>query len=160
MKLVRLIAAVFFVVTCSAVSAADDASVAKFKALEEEWSNAIRAQDVAKLEQFLRPEYTLTVARAGKLGHTDRASWLQNAASIYVLHEFRFDEVVVREYGEVAVVSSRYTQRATVDGRDRSGESFLTDIWVKSGDRWQVSARYATSLPPAQPTQANTPATK
>jgi ketosteroid isomerase-like protein len=160
MKKFLRIAAALFVLISGGARGADDATTAKFRTLEEEWSNAIRAQDVAKLEQFLRPEYTLTVARAGKLGHTDRASWLQNAASIYVLHEFRFAEIVVREYGDVAVVSSRYTQRATVDGRDRSGESFLTDIWVKTGDRWQVSARYATSLPPAQPTQANTPPTK
>jgi ketosteroid isomerase-like protein len=158
MKLVRLFAAIFFVVTCSVVSAADDASVAKFKALEEEWSNAIKAQDRAKLEEFLRPEYTLTVARAGQLAHTDRASWLQNATTVYVLHEFRFDELMVREYGHVAVVSSRYFQKATVAGRDRSGDAFLTDIWVKTGDRWQVSARYSSRPDPFNAPTATTPA--
>ena len=74
-----------------------------------------------------------------------------------MLHEFRFDDVIVREYGDVAVVSSRCTQKATVGGRDRSGEVFLTDIWVKTGARWQVSARYACRPEPSPP-KASTPA--
>ena len=160
MKIVRLLAAVLFVVTCRAACAADDASVAKFRTLEEEWSSAIKAQDRNKLEEFLRPEYTLTVARANQLAHTDRASWLQNATTGYVLHEFRFDELTVREYGEVAVVSSRYTQKATVGGRDRSGEFFLTDIWVKTGERWQVSARYSSRPEQVKAAAASTPPSK
>ena len=150
MKSFRPVAAALFVVLCRAAWAADDPITAKFKALEEEWSRAIQAQDKARLEEFLRPEYTLTVAVADQLAHVDRAAWLQNAITGYVIHEFRFHEVTVREYGHIAVVSSRYTQKATVGGRDRSGEFFLTDIWVKSGDRWQVSARYSSRPEPAR----------
>ena len=55
MKSFRLIAAALFIFICGGARGADDATTAKFKALEEEWSSAIRAQDIAKLEQFLRP---------------------------------------------------------------------------------------------------------
>ena len=160
MKTIRLLTAVVFIVLCRAAFGADDAIVAKFKALEEQWSSAIKAQDRAKLEDFLRPEYTLTVAFADQLAVVDRASWLQNATTGYVIHDFRFEEISVREYGDVAVVTSRYAQKATVAGRDRSGEFFLTDVWVKTGDRWQVSARYSSRPEPVTPTPAMTPGAK
>lgn len=124
--------------------AADDVVIAKFKALEEAWSNALKAQDRATLDRFLSADYTLTVAIEGRLIQVDRESWLTNATSTYVVHEFEFQELVVREYGDTAVVSSRYTQEATVNGRDLSDEFFLTDIWIRSGDTWKVSARYSS----------------
>lgn len=160
MKIHRPIAATLFLIICGAACGADEPVTAKFKTLEEEWSCAIKAQEKAKLEEFLRPEYTLTVARAGQLARTDRASWLQNAITGYVLQEFHFDELTVLEYAQIAVVSSRYTQKATFDGRDRSGEFFLTDIWVKTGDRWQVSARYSSRPEPATPAIASTPSSR
>jgi hypothetical protein len=81
----------------------------------------------------------------GKLGTTDRATWLDNATTVYVIHDFRFDDVVARRYGDTVVVSSLYTQKATVNGRDRSGEAFLTDVWVREGGAWKVAARYSSS---------------
>lgn len=125
--------------------AAEDGETAAFHALEVAWSEAIRAQDREALESFLAAEYTLTVAEPGGLSVTDRATWLKNATSVYKVHEFTFKDMVVRRYGDVAIVSSLYNQRATVNGRDRSGDAFLTDIWVKVGGTWKVSARYSSN---------------
>jgi len=38
----------------------------------------------------------------------------------------------------LAVVSLLLTQKATDEGRDRSGDFYLVDIWKKSGDQWQI----------------------
>lgn len=129
----------------SLASAREDADTEEFRRLEVAWSEAIRAQDREGLESFLAAEYTLTVAQPTGLSVTDRAAWLKNATTVYKLHEFTFKEIAVRRYGDVAVVSSFYTQRATVNGRDRSGDAFLTDVWVKVQGKWKVSARYSSN---------------
>ena len=138
-------------VPATAASPVDDPAVIEFRAREEAWANAIKAQDRAALEAFLAPDYSLTVALAGGLAKVNRASWLKNAVSTYKLHEFSFDEVAVRQYGNTAVVTSRYTQKATVDGGDRSGQFFLTDVWVRLKGKWKVSARYSSRLEARKP---------
>ena len=46
----------------------------------------------------------------------------------------------------LAVVSLLLTQKATRDGGDRSGDFYLVDVWKKTGDNWQLIARYSTPV--------------
>jgi ketosteroid isomerase-like protein len=148
----RLIGIALLAFACSS-RAAEDAQTVEFRALETAWSEAIRAQDRTALEAFLSPDYTLTVARPTRLEVTPREEWLGNAVTSYRLHEFEFTEIAVRRIGDVAIVSSRYKQRATVDGRDRSGDAFLTDVWLRTGGTWTVSARYSSDPKQGKPAQ-------
>jgi hypothetical protein len=46
----------------------------------------------------------------------------------------------------LAAVSLLLTQKATFVGRDRSGDFYIVDIWKKTGDNWQMIARYSTPV--------------
>lgn len=142
----------------SASGASADDSVKRFHDLETRLAQALQAHDSEVLDSMLRPDYSLTVAVAGGLVEVDRAAWLKNAISTRELHEFRIHELLVREYGDTAVVSSLYTGDATVNGVRRVTRYFLTDTWVRSGGRWQLSARYS-SRPEGvgDPTDASVP---
>ena len=52
-----------------------------------------------------------------------------------------FRDLLVREYGLVAVMQARVGLRAHLDGQEMSGDSYLTDVWVNRGAAWQVVAR-------------------
>lgn len=52
-----------------------------------------------------------------------------------------FRDVLVRDFGTVAVYQARVGLLAKLDGREMSGEWYLTDIWVHRGAGWQVVAR-------------------
>ena len=146
MKVLKLLLVGVFGTLASFAAVAEDPQTAEFRALEIAWSQAIRAQDRERLETFLSPDYTLTVALPTGLSVTEREAWLQNAVTVYKIHEFEFTEMAVRRIGDVAIVSSRYKQKATVNGRDRSGNAFLTDVWVRADGKWRVSARYSSSV--------------
>jgi hypothetical protein len=47
---------------------------------------------------------------------------------------------------DLAVVSLLLSQKATFDGRDRSGDFYVVDIWRKIARNWQIIARYSTPL--------------
>ena len=47
---------------------------------------------------------------------------------------------------DLAVVTLLLTQQATSAGRDRSGDFYVVDIWKKSGDAWQIIARYSSPM--------------
>jgi hypothetical protein len=116
----------------------------EFRGLETQWMDAAKERNRPRLEEFLAPDYVLTIAALGKpLVHVSRADWLDAA---YKIQAYEFKELVARSVGNgVVVVTSYYTQKATMDGRDRSGDFLLTDIWVHDGKRWRVTWRHSSA---------------
>lgn len=155
MRKVLAVFPLFFLFSVTA-SASDDA-VQRFHRLETRLAEALQAHDTGTLESLLRPDYSLTVAAAGGLVKVDHATWLRNAVTTRVLHEFRIHELVVREYGRTAVVSVLYTGDATVDGVRRTTHYFLTDIWVESDGQWRIAARHSSRPEGSGPPSENEP---
>ena len=50
------------------------------------------------------------------------------------------DEINVTKYGDTAVVTSRWTAKEMYAGKNASGQSRYTNVWVKRAGRWQVVA--------------------
>ena len=75
-----------------------------------------------------------------------RAMWGQPSAT------YKIESLDQRYYGarklsdDFAALSFLLTQKASRDGQDRSGDFYVVDIWNKRGDRWQLIARYSSSL--------------
>lgn len=120
------------------------AAIAEVEHAAQAWAVAIQRRDLPSLEGLLAAEYVL---QAPGLGRMPRASWL-TALPDYEITSYSFDEIRVHMYGETAVMQSRYRQQATYRGEDRSGELFLTDVWVRRHGRWQVVARHSCFAPP------------
>ena len=117
---------------------------AAVRAQQEAWMAAWIANDRATLERILAPEFALIVSSRAE-SRMERAAWLRTAGTEYTCEEFRYDGMKLRDFGDVVVVSSLATQRATAFGQDRSGTFFLTDVWRMGADgAWQVIARYSS----------------
>jgi ketosteroid isomerase-like protein len=119
--------------------------------LEKRWNNAIQAQDLTQMSQFLADNYFLAVGIQGRpLQVVPRERWLENL-KFYKIHSHSIDDIKIQVNGNTAVVLMLFTQKATV-GRpptDRSAQFVLTDIWVKQKDGWRVTARHSSR--PEQP---------
>ena len=113
--------------------------------LEQAWAQAVKERDLPFLDQLLDSEFTLTTGRPGFEVAT-RRQYLDVTRDRYVIDWFAFEQLEVRVYGEAAVVRSRYRQRGTMDGADRSTAYLMTDVWVRRGGRWIPVARHATPL--------------
>ncbi len=148
MRSLRFFSAVAVLLASSALSGqgspapGDDTDT--LKKLEVEWIRSVREQDPPALDRLLAPDFTFTVAVAGKpLSTISRDAYVHRAKG-YAIRESRFDESLVRLYGNVAVVTSRYSHKATLHGRDRSAEFLLTDTWVKLDGQWLAAARVSS----------------
>src|SRR5438034_2464462 len=110
---------------------------------ERQWTQALLRRDVEAMNGFLADDYFLAIGVQGMpLQFMPRANWIA-ALPTYVIHEWTVDDMRVQVHGDTAVALMLVNQKATVAGRDRSGQFFLTDIWVKNGDRWKVAARHS-----------------
>lgn len=130
--------------SASAKRATDESEI---KHLQQEWMDAWVRQDLATIERILAPDYTLTVSSMPSRPIT-REQWIAMLPR-YTANGFQYQDMTVRLFGDVAVVSSvGRAVGAQVNGKDRSFPFFLTDVWTKRDGRWQVSARYS-SMPEA-----------
>jgi hypothetical protein len=108
--------------------------------LSRDLARAVAEHDVARLEVMLASEFTLQ----GAAGRLDREAFLEAAAGPYEIDEFAYEEIDPEIYGNTAVLVSRYSQVARLDGRDLSHRMNVTDIWTRREGRWQIVRRHAT----------------
>ena len=106
---------------------------------------AVRDRELEWLEQHLGDEFTLTTGRAGAPVRS-RAEWLEITRSSYVIEDFAFEDVEVLDFGGVGVVRSRYRQRGSMAGDDRSQTFLMTDVWVERDGRAQLVTRHVSPL--------------
>ena len=126
-----------------------DSDFAAVHAASERWMKAWLEQDLGALDSFLAPDFTLIIGNA-PAARVSRADWLAMVPR-YVCTEFAYHDVQLRALDAMVMMSAIGEQRATVDGVDRSGRFFVTDVWRRTDDgSWQVAARYSTRAEPAK----------
>ena len=108
--------------------------------LANDLARAVSEHDVPRLEELLAEEFTLQ----GAAGQLDRDAFLAAAAGPYEIDDFTYEEIDPEIYGNTAVLVSRYSQVARLDGRDLSHRMNVTDIWTRRDGRWQIVRRHAT----------------
>jgi ketosteroid isomerase-like protein len=125
--------------------------VHEIEALERELQAAVAGRDVVALDRLLGPEFTLTTGRPGNEVR-GRAEYLEITASRYVIEDYRFEEIEVVDLGPgAALVRSRYVQRGSMDGADRSQPFLMTDVWAHRPTGWQLVARHVSPLASSGP---------
>jgi len=135
----------------SSVSPASDTAADQVRQMERDWNDAIDRRDAAAMERFLAPTYFLGVGVQGQPLHVvPREAWLRNLAE-YDIQSYSIDDMKVNVYGNVAIVTMLFTQKAVVgpNRQDRSAQFFITDVWVRHPDGWRVAERHSSR--PEQP---------
>lgn len=108
---------------------------------------AWQARDRPVLEKLLAPDFALVVATAPHY-RFERSDWIELAVGSYRCTRFAYEHIQFhRLSSNVVAMSAIADQDAALGSEDRSGRFFVTDLWKKSGSKWQVCARY--SAPPA-----------
>jgi hypothetical protein len=108
--------------------------------LSNELVRAVQQRKPERLETMLAREFTLL----GAAGELDREELIGAASGRYAIDDFGYEEIDPEVYGDTAVVVSRYSQTATLDGRDVSARLHVTDVWIRRDGRWQIVRRHAT----------------
>lgn len=113
--------------------------------LEAEFMEAVKRRDIANLDRMLGENFVLTTGRPGAEVRS-RQEWLEVTRNRYRIESFEFEWVRVEDYGDAAVVRSRYHQKATMDGLDRTGAYLMTDVWVWREGTWLLATRHVSLL--------------
>jgi len=105
-------------------------------AMEKTWTDAIAKKDLKAVGLILADEYMIIDDEGlvrDKAATLSRLKSTDNDISTAVV-----DELKVRLYGNVAVVTGRQTEKSVEKGKNTSGSYRYTDVWVNRGRGWQV----------------------
>lgn len=119
----------------------------ELKGLERAWGDAVVRRDAAALALILGDDYVLTtpegrlVARAQIL-----RSFRAPADPSFAIKGVDLDEMTVRVFGGVALVSSRFTIKVQTEGRTFETPFRHSDVFVRRPGGWRCEARQATRI--------------
>jgi ketosteroid isomerase-like protein len=130
--------------TCAAQEKSDAATI---RAMEAKWTEAYKERHIDMLSSLLSDEFVITVedgnvySKAGYISHSADPSVHVDVAEM--------SDLKVRVRGDVAIVTGAYHERGASHRKRYEYNDRLTDVWMKSGGKWQVVAsHYSVPLKP------------
>jgi ketosteroid isomerase-like protein len=127
----------------SSASSQGASVVDTIKQLEQNWTDAMIAVDIAKVSQFVADDWI--EGYPGKA--ITKARFLEDFKSgKHRLDACEFGPRDVKVLGDVAVLQGSVTETRISDGQRSTIRVAYMDVWVKRGDRWVVVRSYASKL--------------
>ncbi len=123
--------------------AADETIESQIRGLAEAWTRAVVTHDAAALDRLLAIDFTFTSSTSTGALMT-KSQYIAFVLNILEVVSFRFNDVRVRLYGDVALMTSRYTQAGRVLGEEWEAEFLLSDVWVRADGVWHAVARHSS----------------
>lgn len=130
----------FSLLSALGVSAQDQSDAAAVRALELKWTQSYRQRNIDILSSLLADDFVITIedgsvySKAGYISHSADTSVHVDVAEL--------SELKVRMHGDTAIVTGAYHEVGESNGRRYEYHDRLTDVWMKTGARWQVIASH------------------
>jgi ketosteroid isomerase-like protein len=126
----------------------DAAQKKEITQLEEDRNQAILRGDTAALDRMTSDDYTFINQRGELRTKTEILTGFKSGTFNYGAR--KVSELMVRIYGDTAVVTGRAVQEGTENAKDYSGENRFTRVYVKRDGHW-VSVALQVTVVEVQP---------
>ena len=114
-------------------------------AIERELLNAVLKGDASANERYLADTYVFT-GPDGTVENKAQAIADLKSGDLK-LQSASLDGTKVQVYGDTAVVTYSSNDKGTYKGKDISGKTRWTDVFVNRNGRWQLVASQGTMMP-------------
>jgi len=129
-----------FLLLGAAALAQDKSDANTIRALELKWTESYKERSIEMLSSLLSDEFVITVedgnlySKTGYISHTADGSTHVQIAEL--------SDLKVRVHGDTAIVTGAYHEKGDTNGKPYEYRDRLTDVWMKSGGKWQVIASH------------------
>ncbi|MGH7629319.1 MAG: nuclear transport factor 2 family protein [Gemmatimonadales bacterium] len=125
----------------------DSAAVA---ALDEEYQNAVKANDAATMGRILADDFVLVTGRGATYGREDLLREAREATTTYERQDI--ETRTVRVWGDAAVVTALLWIKGVREGRPIDYRLWFSDTYVRTPRGWRyVLGQASIPLPPTPP---------
>ena len=112
--------------------------------MEQDWVEALLKGDAAFQGSILADDY-IGVAPDGRISSKAK-SVDEVRTGAFKAESMSINGVKVRTFGDVAVVTYGQSEKSRFQGKDTSGRTLWTDIFVKRNGRWQIAANHGSRV--------------
>lgn len=113
--------------------------------LEARLMEALKQRDSATLKNLLSDDFVIAGVNIPG-AQADKLRFIEWAQKKFNLKSYTMERPTVRPYATAAVVTYTYKRQASVGESPSDGDFTVTDVWVKSGNRWQAVSHHISPL--------------
>src|SRR5699024_6310133 len=118
-----------------------------FQELLERWAEVIVDNDAEAFTDFTEPDWEIVGPSSGPV---PLQRYLDVVRDGHLTHsEMSFEVLSVRHHGDVAVVVAYSTNRGELAGQPFTSDEWVTEYFVRRGDRWRCQLSALTPRTPA-----------
>ncbi|HUG46238.1 MAG TPA: DUF4440 domain-containing protein [Sphingomicrobium sp.] len=119
----------------------------EIETMENRYMRAWAQRDLRALKSLTGRRFNLVIGSKPAV-MLDCPSWLEAATKRFLCSGYRFGDVYVRDIGPVTIFASQLELEASLDGRDISGNFWVTDLWRKGRIRrqWRLVERVLSRI--------------
>lgn len=140
----RMLLATLIGVCVPGTSQSQEAAKKQLIDLEHTINEATRTKDRAALERIYADDYYCVHSNGAAMDKTAELS--KNMSTENAWTDFDLDDVVVRVFGDVGILTGRLTLKGSAKGF-KPGARRFTDIFVRRDGRWQLVNCQTTLVP-------------
>jgi ketosteroid isomerase-like protein len=112
--------------------------------IEKEMVAAVLKGDTGPSNRYLADQYIFTGPDGATMGKAESINDLKSGS--LKLQAATLDDMKVQVYGDTAVVTYSSNDKGTYKGKDISGKTRWTDVFVKQNGRWMVVASHGSRV--------------
>jgi hypothetical protein len=112
--------------------------------IERDWADALVKGDVAFTEGLLEDDYVGTMSDGRRITKAQNLDNLRSGA--FKSESMVVDGIKVRVLGDTAVVTLDQSEKSQFEGKDISGRSMWTDIFMRRDGKWQIVANHGSRV--------------
>ena len=127
-------------VASGAIAGQEKSDATTIRALETKWTESYKQHSIDILSSLLADDFVITIedgstySKTGYISHSAEPSVHVEVAEM--------SELKVRMHGNTAIVTGAYHEKGTDKGKPYEYHDRLTDVWMKTGGKWQVVASH------------------
>ena len=112
--------------------------------LEDAWVHAIVTKNINVLDRMMADDFS-GVSPNGER-YTKQEAITDVRSGSYSVDNMELNDVKVRIFGDMAIVTYYQTEKSKFGGEDSSGHYVFTDLWVNRNDDWFVVSSHGTAV--------------
>jgi ketosteroid isomerase-like protein len=120
--------------------AQEKSDAATIRSLEMKWTESYKERSVDILSSLLSEDFMITIEDGSVYSKVGYISHSADPATH--VHVAELSDLKVRVHGDAAIVTGAYHEIGESNGKPYEYHDRLTDVWMKSGGKWQVVASH------------------
>jgi ketosteroid isomerase-like protein len=122
------------------LSAQEKSDAATIRSLEMKWAESYKERSVDILSSLLNEDFVITIEDGSVYSKVGYISHSADPATH--VHVAELSDLRIRIHGNTAIVTGAYHEKGESNGKPYEYRDRLTDVWMKSGGKWQVVASH------------------